>query len=88
MIGGTIINIEEFKDKIRLDLVDDKTKDKLSVYVELSAAAKCIQEDDSAWVQNQWVLWTPKMRYFHDYKLNKVGNTFVTPSTQKEEVRV
>lgn len=97
MVGGTIIQTEEFAkaNKLRLDIVTDQGKDKYSVFVELSAAARCVQEDDSAfWSENKndsdgssgTVFWSPKMRYFHDYPLKKIGKSFQTEKAGKEEL--
>jgi hypothetical protein len=85
MVGGIVINTEELKDKIRVDLVDESTKDHLSLYVELTPAARCIQDDDSMWIQNKWALWTPKTRPWRDYQLKRIGNTFVTPGNEVEK---
>jgi hypothetical protein len=78
MIGGTVVNTEEFKDKIRIDVVCDHYKDKCSVYVELTAAARCIERDSSVWWHGDFILWTPKSRAFRDYQIKKIGNSFTT----------
>jgi hypothetical protein len=92
MIGGTIIQTEEIpkSGKLRLDIVTDQYKDKHSVFVELNDAARCIQEDDSAfWHEDRdggTVFWSPKLRTFHDYPLKKIGKSFQTEKADKKEL--
>jgi hypothetical protein len=85
MIGGTVTQTVEFKDKIRIDVVCDQGKDKLSVCVELTPAARCIERDDSIWWHSEYVLWSTKNRdLLRDYKLKKIGFSFPTPGIKKE----
>jgi hypothetical protein len=78
MTGGIVIDTEELKNKIRIDIVTDQYKEKHSVFVERTAAARCIQPDDSAFWNGNYVFWSPKFRYFHDYPLKQIGQSFVT----------
>ncbi len=80
-MSGTVINTEQLKDKVRIDLVCDQGKDKVSVFVELTAAARCVEPFSSVSLQNEWVLWTPESRPWRDYKLKKIGESFKTPES-------
>jgi hypothetical protein len=75
MIGGIVINIEELSDSVRIDIVTDKYKEKHSVYLELTAAAKCIQDDDSLFFNSEYAFWSPRSCAFRDYKLSKISDS-------------
>jgi hypothetical protein len=83
MIGGTVINTEELKDSVRIDVITDQYKENHHVYLELTAAAKCIQEDDSLFFNSEYAFWSPKSRAFRDYKLNKISDSKYTKFSSK-----
>lgn len=103
MIGGTVVEIIQLEDKIWLNC-EEETKPKwddknykvnqCGVFVEKTAASKCVQIYDSIWWQGENVMWTPNKHRdnpkLKDYKLKKIGNSGVKrPNvTDKELVEV
>lgn len=71
MIGGTVLNTIYSETFVEIKVIDDKTKETASFYAKPTDAARCVQKDDTVWKEADWILWTPKMRYFHDYKLER-----------------
>jgi len=88
MIGGTVINTEELSDRVRIDIITDQYKEKHSIYLELTAASKCIQDDDSLFFNSEYAFWSPKSRAFRDYKLNKISDSKDTANFTKTSFKV
>lgn len=96
MVGGKVVETIELEDKIWINCEDEKTpqwndknysNDQCAIYVEKTAAARCIQEGDSLWWQGDHAMWTPRKRAFTDFKLKKIGSSGVKrPKAKKEEV--
>ncbi len=52
---------------------EDSTGYQCAIYIEDTAAGRCIQEKDSVWWQGEQCLWTPRNRVFRDYPLKRIG---------------
>ena len=81
---GNVIETIELKDKIWINVEDDtkpKWDDKnfsqkqMSVFVEKSHAARCVQNCDQITFESDSadILWTPRKKSFTDYRLKKIG---------------
>ncbi len=46
---------------------------KCAIYVEDTAAARCVQDKDSIYWQGSQVFWSPRSRAFRDYPLKRLG---------------
>ncbi len=46
-----------------------------AIYVEQTAAARCVQPDDSVYWDMEWARWSPKSRAFRDFHLKRVGTS-------------
>ncbi len=84
MIGGTVINTEVTGKLIRIDIVEDRGKDCSSVFTPISHAAKCIEDGDAVFYNDNHIYWTPRLRCWHDYKMDKVGKAIIRE--RKEEL--
>lgn len=86
MKGGTVIFYKELENKIQVDFITDQYKEKGTVFLEKVSAAKCIQEDDSIFTNGEYAYWSPKGRYFRDYKLNVVSEKKSVNEVDKKKV--
>jgi hypothetical protein len=75
MIGGTVIDTQIALNDTLIEVWSDYSKTRLKVRVKPSAAAKCVQKDDSVFWSDKAVYWTPKNRYWRDFKLELVDST-------------
>lgn len=62
-----------------------------AIYLEQTAAARCIQPEDSVYWTEQVAYWSPRSRAFRDYQLNRVGTGAakrpkITPSVTSNEI--
>lgn len=62
-----------------------------AIYLEQTAAARCIQPEDSVYWIEQVAYWSPRSRAFRDYQLNRVGTgpakrPKIVPVTPVDEV--
>lgn len=76
MIGGFVTDTVIVDPLVWIACKDADSGDEAAVFVEESAAARCISEGDSIWWEGGFVMWTPKMRTLRgprDVKLVKVG---------------
>jgi len=46
-----------------------------AIYVEQTAAARCVQPEDSVYWDMEWARWSPRSRAFRDYQLKRVGSS-------------
>ena len=84
MTGGTVINTELTGKLIRIDVVEDRGKDQSSVFTPVTNAAKCIEDGDAVFYTEEYIYWTPRLRCWHDFKMDKVGKAIV--KAKKEEM--
>ena len=79
MVGGTVIetiNVPATDTKsarVWINCEEDKSGDQCAIYVEDTAAARCVQPKDSVWWQSEHAMWTPRSCAFRDYKLKRIG---------------
>ncbi len=77
MVGGTVFETITVEDKGRVWINCEDKGDKCAIYVEDTAAARCVEPGDSIWWQGEWALWSPRSCAFRDYKLKRIGESGV-----------
>jgi len=93
MVGGKVVETIELEDKIWINCEDEKipqwndknySNEQCAVYIEKTAAGRCVQEGDSIWWESDSVMWTPRKKAFKDFKLKKIGSSGVKRPKTKE----
>lgn len=82
-IGGTVLDTKIIGDKVRIDIITDQYKECHSAFTELTAAAKCIQPDDSAFWNDTTIFWSPKSRCWRDYQLKRIDDVITKENSKK-----
>lgn len=82
MTGGKVVETIELEDKIWVNCEDETVpqwNDKnfapkqSAIYIEKTAAGRCVQDGDTIFWEGEYALWTPRKKAFTDYKLKRVG---------------
>lgn len=79
MVGGKVIETLEYERNgerrvwINVRGIGSEKNNTSAISVEDSPAARCVEIGDSLWWQGQHAFWTPRGRYFSDYKLRRMG---------------
>jgi len=85
MIGGTVTNLSIIQKTLEITVIGDVYKDTHILKTPLTSAAKCIEEDDAVFSDEISLFWTPKLRCWHDLKLELIGKPVL--KEKKEEAQ-
>lgn len=79
MVGGKVIEVllyqrdGELRIWINVRGTGSEARDTCAIVVEATPSASCVDVGDSIWWQGQHAFWTPRARYFTDFKLRRIG---------------
>jgi len=90
MIGGQVIEAITVSDhpkgsRVWINCREKDSTSECAIYVEDSAAARCVEKGDKVWWQSEWAMWS----HYHqgrlvgkaDIKLKRIGSSGVSRPT-------